>query len=534
MHIENISKELGGRTVLDRVSFVANRGEVTGIVGPNGSGKTTLLRIIARQLAADSGSVAVAPGARIAYLAQGIDAPPDTPVGEVFLSATSDDAIGARVAVLAEAMLTEPDAARRDALNDEYDRLLAGLADASTVETGPIRAALGLRDIPPSTPIGELSGGELTKLALIDAIATAPDILLLDEPTNHLDVTGIEWVEDYLRRFGGVAIVVSHDRALLDACATQIVEIDATTGRAETFVGDYSAYADEKARREQELWERYRRQQREERRIKRVISEIESRARNTENRTIDFYYRKRAAKVARRAVTLRARVERELASADHAERPSKPLAAIGGSFEADSRSAGRLIAADNLALEIGGRRLFDSLTFDVRRGERVVLAGANGSGKTTLLRAILGVVGPAGGLLDVSGSARIGFLPQSEDELAHMLGPAESIAVEALRRHQPMTTAEAANFLHRFLIGRDGLATPIGRMSFGERRRLALAILIVAGNNLLLLDEPTNHLDVPSREAFESAFDSFEGAALVVTHDRYFMERFADRVVELR
>jgi ATP-binding cassette subfamily F protein 3 len=162
-----------------------------------------------------------------------------------------------------------------------------------------------------------------------------------------------------------------------------------------------------------------------------------------------------------------------------------------------------------------------------------VVAGPNGSGKTTLVRAILSGAPPQAGLLEVSGSARIGYLPQSEDELGELLGPSEATAPEALRRHQAMTSAEAANFLHRFLLGHDQLGTPIGRMSYGERRRLALAILIAAGNNLLLLDEPTNHLDVASREAFESAFDSFTGAALVVTHDRYFIERFADRVVDL-
>jgi len=533
LHIENLSKELGGRTVLDRVSFVANRGEVTGIVGPNGSGKTTLLRIAAGELSPDSGSLEFAPGARIAYLAQGIQAPPGTPVGEVFLSLSGDDIIGDRVAALAESIAQEPDPARQALLSDEYDVLLDRLAATPSMESAPVRAALGLRTIAPSTPIGQLSGGELTKLALVEVAASLPDVLLLDEPTNHLDLAGIEWVEALLRSFPGVAIVVSHDRALLDACADQIVELDATTGRAEVFVGDYTAYADEKARREEEAWERYRRQQREERRLKQTISEIESRARNTENRTIDFYYRKRAAKVARRAVTLRARVERELASADHAERPSKPLAAIGGSFQADSRSAGRLIAADNLALTVGGRELLAGLTFEIRRGERVVLVGPNGSGKTTLLRAILREIAPASGLLDVSGSANIGYLPQSEDELATLLGPPESTAVDAIRRHQSMTGAEAANFLHRFLLGHDQLATPIGRMSFGERRRLALAILIAGGSNLLLLDEPTNHLDVASREAFESAFETFTGAALVVTHDRYFIDRFAERVVEL-
>jgi ATPase subunit of ABC transporter with duplicated ATPase domains len=397
-----------------------------------------------------------------------------------------------------------------------------------------------------------LSGGELRKLALLHLVASEPDALLLDEPTNHLDARGIEWVEEHIAAFAGPVLVVSHDRALLDACADRIVELEmerpatvgsVRAGSVEVFRGNYSDYADERARREAELWERYERQQREERRLKRVVSAIESRSRNIEQRTINFHYRKRAAKVARRAVTLKARMEREAASADHVDRPAKPNGGFRGEFATtDAVSSGapygrgggapRLVSALNVALEVAGRRLVNEATFELRRGDRTVLMGANGSGKTTLLRAILGEHPLAEGELSVHPAAQPGYLPQ-EDASDSGAGESRLTALDLVRRSAAISEADAHNFLHRFLLGHDQVATPVDRLSYGERRRLALARLVLAGSNLLLLDEPTNHLDIPSREAFEGALVSYDGAAFIVTHDRYFIEQYADIVLEL-
>ena len=533
----NVTKELGGRVILAGVSLTINRGEVTGIVGPNGSGKTSLLRILAGDLAADAGSIESSPGARLGYLRQGWDGDAASTVAErfpaLFITVDAGDALANVAARLAEA--TEPPAIA--ALAARYDALLAELSEAST-EAGvnaagtANRAALGLRDIAPSTPLAALSGGELTKLGLLDLAASDPSVLLLDEPTNHLDLRGIEWVQDFIGRFRGPVALVSHDRALLDACATHIVELDPNTHRAETFTGDYSAYATEKARREEDQWERFRRQQREERQLRRTISAIESRSRNVENRTIHFYFRKRAAKVARRAVTLKARLERQIDSTSHAARPEKAAQGFYGEFASLEAGPSRLLAADNVALAIAGRPLFSGLTFQANRGGRVVLLGPNGCGKTTLLRAILSLHPIEAGRLEVSGSATVGYLPQ-QDEAALSAEDSSLTPIELLRRSRPMPEADAYNFLHRFLFGADMARTPVGRLSYGERRRLALARLILQGSNLLLLDEPTNQLDLPSREAFETALAAFEGAALIVTHDRYFIDQFADTVVEI-
>jgi ATPase subunit of ABC transporter with duplicated ATPase domains len=242
--------------------------------------------------------------------------------------------------------------------------------------------------------------------------------------------------------------------------------------------------------------------------------------------------RKRAKKVARRAVTLKARLERQAESVGHVERPEKAVHGLEGNFAGGERSTAILVSATGVALEVAGRRLVDGVSFDIRRGERVALIGDNGSGKTTLVRTILGQAQVAAGRLTLAGSARTGYLAQ-EDDIAANPAYTSLTAVEFLRRHRPMPEAEAFNYLHRFLFGHGLLRTPLGAMSYGERRRLALAVLVLGGANLLLLDEPTNHLDLPSREAFEAAFASYDGAALVVTHDRYFIERFATRVLAL-
>ncbi len=530
--VESLAKELGGRPILTSVPFSIERGEVVGVVGPNGSGKSTLLRAIAGDLAADAGRVTLPPGSTVVGLAQGYLGEAGTPVGELF-PACFPEAIDRRLAALAGRIAAAPDAESTDALAHEYDTLLARVASTPAGFDLPASwAALGLRPVEPDEPAGTLSGGELTKLGLLNACAARADLLLLDEPTNHLDLGGMEWLEGQLESFRGAALVVSHDRVLLDNVVDRIVEIDARTGTSEVFAGGYSEYAHEKARRHAEQWAAYERQQREERKLRRAISAIESRSRNIENRTIDFYFRKRAKKVARRAVTLKARLNRHAESVEHVARPEKPAQGFYGAFTATDRSASRLMAAERLSLAVPGRVLFEGLTFDVRRGERVAMIGPNGSGKTTLLRAILAEQRVAAGELFVAASAKVGYLAQ-DDSGQPSAADGVLTPVALLRKAVPMSEVEVNGFLHRFLFGRDQLQTPITRLSYGERRRLELARLVLSGANLLLLDEPTNHLDLPSREAFEAAFASFDGAALVVTHDRHFIERFADHVVEI-
>ena len=256
------------------------------------------------------------------------------------------------------------------------------------------------------------------------------------------------------------------------------------------------------------------------------LAQLESRSRYIENSTINFAIRKKAKKIARRSTTMKRRLEREAASAERIERPMDRPHGIGVSFEGAERSASRLVELVGVDLAPGSASILRGLNLALGRGDRVALVGANGSGKTTLLRAILGELPPVRGSVSVAGSARIGYLAQ-EDALDHLL---DATPVEAVRREAGVSAMDASNFVHRVLLGHAQSATPLRQLSYGERRRLALSLLMLKGANVLLLDEPANHLDLESREAVEAALDGFEGALLAVTHDRYLIGAFASTV----
>lgn len=534
LSVSSLGRDLGGRPVLNDVSFNLERGDLLGVVGPNGAGKTTLLRALAGFDQPDRGRVTVAPRATVGYLAQGFAGRESLTAAAAFPRAFAAEDAARDLEALATAIASASEPGLSELLSADYDSLLARLSASADFDPGSGRAALGLEGIGPEVPLRQLSGGELTRLGLLDLVAAAPDLMLLDEPTNNLDIAGLAWLEAAIRGFRGAIVAVSHDRAFLDSCARQILELQTGGGGAEVFAGNYTALLAEKARRLEEQRTAYERQERETAQLKQAIHKIETRAKGIENRTIDFARRKKALKIARRAVTLKARLERELVSSEHVDRPeNRPRAFYSGlDFANASGGASRLVAVTGAALEIGGRRLFEGLDFSVNKGECVVISGPNGRGKTTLLRAILGEHPVAEGSVTLSPSAQVGYLAQQDDPAVVAEDRALS-PVDLLRRTALMTEAEAANFLHRFLLGHDQVRTPVAKLSYGERRRLSLALIVRGGANLLILDEPTNHLDLDSREAFESALEGYEGAILAVSHDRRFTERFADLVVEL-
>ncbi|MGE3962037.1 MAG: ABC-F family ATP-binding cassette domain-containing protein [Dehalococcoidia bacterium] len=506
--------------MLRAVSVVVNRGEAVGIVGPNGSGKSTLLRIAAGDLEADAGAVATPPGSRVAYLRQSVQATPGETAAGLFPS-LFPGAAGRALEALGGRLAAGEDA---PGLVEEYDRMLDAASRAGAARD--TLEALGVAGIPGEAELARLSGGEQAKLALAAVMTSGADVLLLDEPTNHLDLAAIRWLEERLAAFEGAVLLVSHDRALLDAVAGALLVLDAEGGTPELFAGGYSDWIEERERRRAEQWAAFGRQQRAERRLKEHISQIESRSRYIENSTINFAIRKKAKKIARRSTTLKRRLEREAASAERITRPEDRPHGIGAAFHEAGRSASRLVELVGIELAPSGTRLLGGLDLALERGDRIALVGPNGSGKTTLLRAILGRHDPARGSISVAGSARIGYLAQ-EDALDHLL---DLTPVEAVRREAGVSQVDASNFVHRVLLGHDQARTPLRRLSFGERRRLALSLLMLQGANVLLLDEPTNHLDLESREAVETALADFEGAQLVVTHDRYLIASLAGKV----
>jgi len=526
LKVSAIERSFGGRTVLARVSFVVNDGQVTGLVGPNGAGKTTLLRIIAGELTPDAGSAQA--GGVIGYLRQGHAQESVRRACEVFPAAFAAERASQRLEALA-AELASAGASAPDALHAEYDALSSAvaLADHGVIEEA--WAGLRLRPVDPEEPLGRLSGGEQTKLGLIDLIALRPDTLLLDEPTNNLDLPALAWLDEFLDTFAGPVIAVSHDRRLLDDHAEQIIELDPRKGEAQVFAGNYTAYGEEKARREAELWARYRRQEEHEAALRREIRAIGDTARRRERMSQNDYYRGRNKKFARRGVMLRRRLERELRADEHIEKPAATHHRVKAEMAPVARGGDRLLAATGLTLQAGGLTVLRDADLAIGRGERVVLTGANGAGKTTLLRALLDPGMRASGAVRQAPSCVVGYLPQVEDAPED----AAFTPVEVVRGIAPLSETEARRFLHRFLFSGEGAVTPVGRLSYGERRRLSLAKVVLGGANLLLLDEPTNHLDIPSREAFEAGLESYSGAMLAVTHDRYFIERFGERMLAL-
>jgi ATP-binding cassette subfamily F protein 3 len=544
----NISKSYGDRRVLGDVSFVVNAGERLGTVAPNGAGKTTLLDILAGDLTADSGSVQSEPGARIGYVRQGFANVRSRPVSVVFSRAFAAVNSGARIEDAAAALATADDpVAVNDAQRGLDEALAAHVAESDIAQAW---GELELRPIQPEETLAALSGGEQTKLALLEAFAAVPDILLLDEPTNNLDLNAAAWLDERLASFAGPAVIVSHDRALLDDHATSILQLDPRTVHAEIFAGNYTDYAAEKAQRHEAQWDAYRRQQDRERRVRREIHDIRSTASRREHLTQNDFYRRKAKKVARRAVVLERRLERELASEERTEKPFAREYTILPQVKPVARGGDRMLATDGLRLTVAGHLLIDGISLSVGWGERIVIIGPNGSGKTTLLCALVGEVPADEGVIKRSPSLKLGYLPQDDGAQAPPPAHAGDVAQSApavrarvaatatplttIRSATELSETEARRFLHRFLFEGDAVHTPVSQLSYGERRRLSLAGLVLAGANLLVLDEPTNHLDIPSREALEAALEAYEGAVLAVTHDRYFIDRFADRLFELR
>ncbi len=527
LSVSNVSKSFGDNLVLDSTDFILNAGDRVGLVGPNGCGKSTLLRIIVGEESPDTGSVHLSiPRSRLGYLPQALKHEPGATVGSTVSGSTyrTEREIADRLSDVA-AQMTEATGTRLDNLECEYADLVDQLSDGARVlgdhEIMRILAGLGLNGLEPTTPVEHLSGGQKTRLGLARLLLQSPALLLLDEPTNHLDIVALEWLEGFLSSYDGGILIVSHDRLFLDRTVNAILELSPLTHTLKTYAGTYADYAAAKETEEAKHRHAYQEQQQRIRRLQQASDALRNRARGIEHETIHFHYRKIAKKIAREGVVRRKRIERILESEDHIEKPRLTYQ-MKLEFVKTPPSGQDVIVLESLSKSFGDHCLFQDVSLVLRRGERIMLLGPNGSGKTTLLRIITGQEPATAGTARVGANVHVGYLSQEQDNLNPAMTPLDVVRVAA-----PLTESDARTFLHYYLFAGDDVFVPVGSLSYGERARLALGVLVLQGCNLLLLDEPINHLDMPSRDRFERALAAYEGTILAVVHDRYFVRRLA-------
>jgi len=513
--VSELTKSYGGELLLEGVTFSVEPKEKVALVGRNGTGKTTLLRIAGGLLEADRGAVSLAPWARAAYLAQIPEGPEDaTGWTRVLTGAADVRALEARLRTL-EAEMSRPE------VHDDPDRLRAVMDEYGTVQahfdhaggfTLEARAAMVLSGLGFSRgdgekPLGTLSGGWRVRAELARVLLAEPDLLLLDEPTNHLDLEALEWLEEYLQGFSGAAIVVSHDRHLIDAVTTRTFELE--DRRVASYPGAYSVYARLKAEQQERQRELYERQQEE-------ITTLE-----------DYIRRYKAGNRATMAKSREKRLGRVQARLTMAPREHRAMAVRPSAGSASGRS---VVTLQGVSKQYADRLVLRDVDLLIFRGERIGLLGPNGAGKTTLLRMLAALEPPTTGRVALGTHVRPAYFAQ---EPTTSPDPANRVLDEVLA-DRPITPEAVRTYLGRFLFSGEDVFKQVSMLSGGERQRLSLAKMLLDEPNLLLLDEPTNHLDIPSREALETALREFAGTIVVATHDRYLLERLATRIFTIQ
>ena len=510
--LQEVKKSFGTHEVLKSVSFTLQEQERMGMVGVNGSGKSTLMKIIAGQETADSGSVNMQKGLRIGYLAQQGELSGGETVREALESVfrplmDMEQEMRSLENLMAE-HAENPEALRRlggkyDALTREFERQ-RGYEWRSRVSG--VLAGLKLREYQ-DMETSRLSGGERTRLCLGRMLLTEPDLLLLDEPTNHLDLKSIAWLEDYLQSYRGAVLVISHDRYFLDHVCGRMAEL--IMGVVETYTGNYTEYLEKRTEVYETRMKAWEMQQKEIARQEAVIA---------------MYRRFNREKSIRLAESR----EKRLAKVERLERPQEE-GTVHFRFETRRQTGNDVLITDGVKKSYGNRTLFDGVKIHVRAGDRIALIGDNGTGKSTLLRCLTGEERPDAGSIRWGTGVDIGYYDQ------HQAGLNENKTVldEVWDRFPRMEQYEVRGALGMFLFTGDEVFEPISTLSGGEKGRVALTELMLRKDNVLLLDEPTNHLDMDSREVLENALADFEGTIIAVSHDRYFINRFAEKVLVL-
>ena len=512
-----LTLSFGDEVIFRDVSFSVNEGDRLGIIGSNGAGKTSLFRVLTGEYDADAGNVFLAKDKTVGYLAQNtaLAARTDeTTLYSYLLEAFApllalEDTIAELEARLSEGQLSENEVSTvSGALDEAHRRYLEGGGPTVRGRCRSTLLRMGFDEEEITRRISTLSGGQATRLVLARLLVEEPDILLLDEPTNHLDTAALTWLEEFLADYKKTVLVISHDRYFLDRVTNKTLLL--LRGEARLYPGNYSKYRLLEAEEEASRTKRYREQQKE-------IARIEA--------NIEF---QRRCGQAHNFVTIRAK-QHQLDRMDRVEAVAAPERTIRMQFKSET-SGEEVLTVRKLAFGYpGAAPLFTDLSFAVRRGERVLFLGDNGCGKSTLLRLIVGALDRTAGRIDLGYRVEIGYYDQENRRLSE-----ESTVLEELGATYPaMTNTELRSALARFLFDADDVQKRVGDLSGGERARLTLCKLILRSVNLLVLDEPTNHLDIGSREALEEALAEFDGTILAVSHDRYFIDRVASRIIEI-
>lgn len=508
----NICKSFGENDILKQVSFHIEDHEKAAIVGINGAGKSTLLKVLIGKLAADDGVVTWAKGASIGYLAQHQDLEGAETIYDALLEVK-------KPVIQMEARIRSLELEMKSASGDELETKLSEysrlnhefeMADGYSYQseiTGVLKG-LGFTEDEFSKPITALSGGQKTRVSLGKLLLTKPDILLLDEPTNHLDMESIAWLETYLRNYSGAVIIVAHDRYFLDRVVTKIIELD--MGHCTVFSGNYSAYSDKKAMLRDAAIRAYLNQQQEIRHQEAVIAKLKS------------FNREKSIKRAESR-------EKMLDKIDRLEKPVQTNDSMDIRLEPDVVSGNDVLTVTGLGKSFDTQTLFTNVDFEIKRGERVAVIGNNGTGKTTLLKIINGIIPADSGQIRLGSKVHIGYYDQ-EHQVLHM---DKTLFQEIQDTYPNMNNTQIRNTLAAFLFTGDDVFKLIRDLSGGERGRVSLAKLMLSDANFLLLDEPTNHLDITSKEILESALNRYTGTVLYVSHDRYFINRTATRILDL-
>lgn len=512
LSVQSVSKSFLEVPILHDITFHLEKGDCAAIVGCNGAGKTTLLKIIMHEMSPDEGTVSFSKGITVGYLAQNQDLSASGTIYDELLSVKKDLTEMENKIARYETMMTQLKGKELTDVITEYNDLLVQFKNNNGYsyrgEINGILRGLGFEEEEFNKPVNILSGGQKTRVALAKILLEKPDLILLDEPTNHLDINALQWLETYLSNYRGTILIVSHDRYFLDRTVNQIIEIENT--KSHVFHGNYSVYAKQKKALQEQQRRQYLNNQAQIKHQEEVIAKLKE------------FNREKSIKRAESR-------EKMLSKMEVVEKPVEIRDDMHLVLKPCIRSGRDVCEVRHLAKSYGDNLLYRDLNFEIHRGEHIAIIGNNGTGKSTLLKIIIGQIQADAGSVHFGTNVHLGYYDQEH----HVLNEENTAFEEISDEHPMMTNTEIRNLLASFLFTGDDVFKQISKLSGGEKGRLSLAKLMLSESNFLLLDEPTNHLDMTSREVLENALNHYQGTILCVSHDRYFINCTAGRILDL-